>query len=221
MLCPKCNSEVADNNSVCPKCGHELPVSPSTIITSAVPHITSFSITNPPKTSAPLSHPEPVREHPPVVKKHSYLWLIFALIFLALAAVAVYSFNLFPLAMNPLEQSRQAKDAVVKNNITALLSSLDTYHTANFQYPWASSPTDGYSSLDIASESWITALSASPSSQIILIQGPGDSQPVHLCYLPQARANKNLTQDKCFSDHFYQQFSASICVKNREYLCFP
>lgn len=226
MLCPKCGTEVSDDHSVCLKCGQPLPVSPSPVITSAVPHITSFSFSNPPPTPKVVGGsivPPPLSA--PRLRKHSNRWMIYTLIFVIIAVIGVYFSGLF-ISLNPLEKSRQAKDMVMKNNLTAILQSLDTYNAANSRYPWTSNVADGYSTLNIAAESWVTDLSASASvksspSKIVLIQGPGASQPVHLCYLPQAQANKNIVKDKCFSDHFYQQFSASICVKNRGYLCFP
>jgi hypothetical protein len=225
MHCPKCNTEVAGNNTICPQCGHELPVTPSPDITSATPHITSFSI--PPTPQTPPSRS--------VGKKHSYLWLVFTLIFLALAYVGIYTFNLFP-AVNPLEKSRLSQDSSVKKYIDNLVSGLNNYVASHAQYPWTGNSIDGYSSLDVTSEPWIDDLATAPNSpfnpqqlamiktlpfKLILIQEVGTSQAFHLCYRPLSQADKATAKDKCFSDHFYQQYSASICVRDREYLCFP
>jgi hypothetical protein len=209
-----------------PEPGQQPPFTPPSTITSAVPHITSFSVTNPPQIPQPadgkiISPVPPV--HPAPVRKHIFLWLIFAVILLSLAVVAVYSFNLLPGIVNPLEQSRLAKDAAAKKYIDTLFSGLSTYYTANSQYPWVNVP-DGYSSLNVTAETWFTKLSVSspsPPSKLILIQGVDSSQTVHICYLPQSLTNISIAKDKCFADRFYQQYSASICVKNHEYLCFP
>jgi len=209
-----------------PEPGQQPPSTPPSVITSAVPHITSFSAANPPQIPQSADEritPSPPPAHPAPLRKHSFLWFIFAVILLSLAVVAVYSFNLLPGIVNPLEQSRLAKDAAAKKYIDTLFSGLNTYYTANSQYPWVNVP-DGYSSLNVTAETWFNKLSVSspsPPSKLILIQGVDPSQTVHICYLPQSLTNISIAKDKCYADHFYQQYSASICVKNREYLCFP
>jgi hypothetical protein len=216
MLCPKCGSELADTYSLCPKCGCQLPVSPSPLITSAVPHITSFSITSPPKSPSSLA------SGAPAVKKSSRRWPFVVLLILILVIVGVY-FSQKLQAFNPLEPSRHAKDTAMEKNINNLLSALNTYYAANYHYPWTGD-ANGYSSLNIASEPWVVSLTAFPknlSSKIILIQEADSSQTLHLCYLPQSQANQKIAKDKCFSGYFYQQYAASICASGHDYLCFP
>lgn len=195
-------------------------------IISAVPHITTFSVTDPPKISPPadVKNTLPISPAPPpAAHKRSRLWLVFAVVLLALAVVGVYSFNLFPAAVNPFERLYQSNDAAAKKYIDSVLLSINNYYAANSQYPWTGNPPEGYSSLDIASENWISKLSApsQPPSKIILIQGVDSDHTIHLCYQPQSRANINAAKDDCYAVRFYQQYSASICVSNREYLCFP
>jgi hypothetical protein len=227
MLCPKCGAEIVDSHSVCPKCGHQLQVSPSSLITSAVPHITSLPISSNPPVAKSVTNqdsatpPSSLTPPKPSTAKNYYLHSFIALVILTLVIVSVYFSDKVP-GFNPFEKKYQAKDLVVKNSITDLLSKISAYNTANSHYPWGGNPADGYSSLDIVSESWFSSLSVStPSSKLILIQETGTTPIVHLCFLPQSQVNKTLARDNCFSGHFYLQYSNSICIKNREYLCFP
>lgn len=221
MLCPKCGNEVFDSHSVCPKCGHELQVSPSALITSAVPHITSFSFDSPPKTPKVVdNNPSSPPTKPSLAVKKSSRWPFVVLFISIILIVGVY-FSEKISGLDPFEKKRLAQDTAVKNTITNLLSSLNTYNTTNSQYPWTGN-SDGYSSLDIASEAWFSSLSISPpASKIILIQEANSAKTVHLCFLPQSRVNITAAKEKCFSGNFFLQYSASVCVKNREYLCFP
>ena len=224
MHCPKCNAEVSDSQNVCSKCGRSLPVSLSPIITSAVPHISSFSINSPP--GSPKSSPPPSLSP----NKHTILWPIFTIFTTILIVVSIF-FSQKVSSLSILESSRRSQDVIMKNTITDLLADLTAYYAVNSRYPWDSTLADGYSSLDIGSEDWISSLvsssSALPSSikslptKILLIQEFDLTQPVRLCYLPFSLADKDSVQDKCFTDQFYQQYSASLCVHNRQYLCFP